>query len=320
MFLTRTALSPVDEALFLGGLALGIPAVVPASFTLPYGSALRAAGPAAMVEAAMGLPNLRLRRRLRVPVDLPFSFDYSFVTEEVAGGDTLGGTPASSFVVVNEDKGDGIEVLGEAGPDVAIEIAVGDPRVDITMTDYLEEFAAKLPAVDSHGWERWKGAAPLHAPVKKGRCIDEAKGEFAGANAAVRRLTEGRTARVFLHSIFEHPHTACSCFQGVSFYIAEVDGIGLIDVAYKGRTPDDRNWDDIANGAAGKQSPGYAAFGREYLRSRKFLQGDGGWQRVVWMPRALKARFAPDKAWIATEADVSSLQELHEFLATNRAP
>ena len=49
------------------------------------------------------------------------------------------------------------------------------------------------------------------------------------------------------------------------------------------------------------------------------MQGDGGWARVVWMPQKLKQEFAPDKAWIATEAEVSSLQELAQFLKNKRA-
>lgn len=77
-------------------------------------------------------------------------------------------------------------------------------------------------------------------------------------------------------------------------------------------------WDDVANTAAGKQSSGYAAFGRDYLRSRKFLQADGGWKRIVWMSQELKEQFAPDKTWIATEANVTNLPELMEFIRTNR--
>ena len=74
----------------------------------------------------------------------------------------------------------------------------------------------------------------------------------------------------------------------------------------------------VANAAAGKQSSGFVGFGRGYMRSRKFLQGDGGWKRVVWMPEKLKEEFAPDKTWIATETDVSSFVELKEFLKGKR--
>lgn len=441
MFLTREALGPVEEAMFLGGLYLGLPAVVPASVSLPYGTVLRADEPQQMVEKALGLPNLRLRRRLRFQVNIPYNFDSTYSSEEIKEGPSVGGTPLSSFVVTNTDKGDGIEVEGKPGPDIAIEIAIGDSRVDMTMTDYLEDFAGGLPsyiegvsATVKEGCPliRWRPDVPLQmvqlgqayydglkahfkidrlkvrlifdgsllpemkaeaeafrrqreqavlaateeteaffyactrchsfalehcctitperppqcgsrtwmevktravlsdfdnrglgmrqsgsdpqAVVEKGQQISTDKGEYGGVNKSTEQLTEGRTSRVFLHSIFEHPHTACSCFQGVAFYIKEVDGIGLVDRAFKGITPNGYTWDDIANAAAGKQSSGYAAFGREYLKSHKFLQADGSWQRVVWMSRELKQKFAPDKPWIATEADVGNVGELLAFV------
>ncbi|MBI4287450.1 MAG: hypothetical protein HY671_03345 [Chloroflexi bacterium] len=445
MFLARGALSPVEEALFLGGLFLGIPAVVPSSFPLPYGNLLRADDPAAAVQQALRLPNLRVRRRLRFQVNIPFSFDPAFSSQQIDMAKCVGGTPLSSFVVVNEDKGDGIEIKGELGSDIGIEIALGDPMVDITMTEYVEEFAARLPGyIEGVSAEvrqgcptvRWREDVPLEAGhlgqayysglkahfsvervkvslvfspdslgemkqqaqdfrekrrqaiaaateetepffyactrchsfalehactitperpsqcgtrswshvkaratlsnfdasglgprrsgsalqgiIVKGQCLDADKGEYSGVNAATELLSDGRTRRVFLHSLLEHPHTACSCFQGMAFYVPDVDGIGLIDRAFAGVTPDGRDWDSIANAAAGKQTSGYAAFGKDYLRSPKFLQGDGGWSRVVWMPRRLKDDFASDRAWIATEADVSNIQDLEKFVQSHR--
>lgn len=447
MFLTREELSPTEDSLFLAGLSLGIPAIVPSTFTSPYGNVIRADDPQRMVSEALSFSNLRLRHRLRFQVNIPYNFDSTFVSEEIKEGPSIGGTPSSSLVVTNIDRGDGVEVDGEPGPDVGIDIAVGDRRVDITMTDYLEEFAARLPSyiqgVSAKVKEgcpviRWRTDVPLQmtqlaqayydglkahfkidrlkvrlvfnpdllskmkeeadsfrrkreqalaaaseetepffyactrchsfalehsctitpdrppqcgsrtwshvktravlsdfdssnlgmiqsgsdlqAVVEKGDRLDASKGEYTGVNASTELLTEGRTKRVFLHSIFEHPHTACSCFQGVAFYIKEVDGIGLMDRAFKGVAPDGRNWEDLANAAAGKQSSGYAAFGKDYLRSPKFLQADGGWNRIVWMPCELKEQFAPDKDWITTEVNVKNIQELTEFLNTNKKP
>ncbi|MBI4180723.1 MAG: hypothetical protein HY528_02215 [Chloroflexi bacterium] len=447
MFLTREKLTPLEKALFLGGLDLSIPAVVPSSFTLPQGAVLRADNPQAMVNEALSLGNLRLRRRLRFQVNIPYNFDVAFTAEEIKEGPSIGGTALSSFVVTNIDKGDGVEIKGEPGADVGIEIAVGDPRVDITMTDYLEEFATRLinyidgvSATVKEGCPiiRWRPDLPLQmaelgqtyydglkahfridhlkvrlvfssellgkmkteaesfrerrkqviaaateetepffyactrchahalehvciitperppqcgpssrtwmhvktrailsdfdsvnlgvrqsgsdlqAVIKKGRYLNTENCEWEGVNAAAELFTEGRTKRVFLHSIFDHPHTACSCFKGIAYYIKEVDGIGLMHQAYEGTTPDGKGWDDLANAASGKQSSGYAPFAREYLSSSKFLQGDGGWPRVVWMTQELKTKFAPEKNWIATETDVKNLPELTRFLNARR--
>ena len=106
----------------------------------------------------------------------------------------------------------------------------------------------------------------------------------------------------------------------MAFYIKEVDGIGLMHRAFKGTTPDGRSWDDLANAMAGKQVSGLVGLSAEYLRSPKFLQADGGWNRIVWMPHELKKQFASDKDWITTEVDVKNIQELTEFLSTNKRP
>ena len=98
-----------------------------------------------------------------------------------------------------------------------------------------------------------------------------AGGEYDGVNASVALLTEGRTRRVFLHSLFDHPHTACSCFKGMAFYIKEVDGIGLMDRSFRGAASYGWGWDDVANAAVGMQSSEFAPFGTDYLKSGKFL-------------------------------------------------
>ncbi|MDP3880364.1 MAG: hypothetical protein Q8Q07_08705 [Dehalococcoidales bacterium] len=200
MFLSGEELSPVEEALFLGGLYLGLPGIVPTSVSLPYGTVLRADEPQQMVEKALDLPNLRLRRRLRFQVNIPYNFDSTFTSEEIKEGPAIGGTSLSSFVVNNVDKGDGIEVLGEPGPDVAIEIAIGDPGVDITMTDYLEEFAAGLPgyvqgvsAAVKAGvpFIRWRSDLPLQMTELGQAYYDGLKAHFKIDRLKVRLVFNG---------------------------------------------------------------------------------------------------------------------------------
>ena len=61
------------------------------------------------------------------------------------------------------------------------------------------------------------------------------------------------------------------------------------------------------------------------MRSPKFLQVDGGWDRIVWMPSSVKERVKDfisedvvDK--IATETDVSTIDELKGFLEKTAHP
>jgi acetyl-CoA decarbonylase/synthase complex subunit beta len=63
----------------------------------------------------------------------------------------------------------------------------------------------------------------------------------------------------------------------------------------------------------------------EYMRSSKFFAADGGWNRIVWLPKEIKERvkdFIPadviDK--IATEDDAKNVDELKEFLKAKNHP
>lgn len=71
--------------------------------------------------------------------------------------------------------------------------------------------------------------------------------------------------------------------------------------------------------SGGEQQPGFVGVSYGYMESDKFLQYDGGWERVVWMPKALKERMKhaiPDELYdkIATEEDATTVEELREFL------
>jgi acetyl-CoA decarbonylase/synthase complex subunit beta len=184
------------------------------------------------------------------------------------------------------------------------------------------------PQCGSRPWYRVKAYALL-APdsvynpcqvIDKGTCLDPERGEYEGVNTSTVERTGGRVSRVFLHSIFQHPHTACSCFQNIAFHIPDVDGIALMHRGYPGVTPDGSTWTTWANRIAGRQyHEGAASFSVNYMTSKKFLKGDGGWERVVWMTRTLKnaagdAIPAHLRERIATEHDVTSLAELKEYL------
>ena len=158
--------------------------------------------------------------------------------------------------------------------------------------------------------------------VEKGKCIDPIKGEYEGVNASTESRTGGRVNRVFLHSIFGHPHTACSCFQNVVYHIPEMDGLTIMNRGYEGEAPNGITWTKLANLVAGRQyGEGAATIATAYLRSKKFLKADGGYSRVVWMADVLKktaGNAIPEELIdaIATENEASTLEELKDFLAS----
>ena len=162
--------------------------------------------------------------------------------------------------------------------------------------------------------------------VPKGECLDPVKGEYSGANESVKKNTSGAVTRIWLYTAFGYPHTSCGCFEAVAFYIPEVDGLGIVHRGFKGKTVNGLTFSIIADSAAGgRQVDGFHGISFEYMRSPKFLQADGGWNRIVWMPESAKERvkdFIPEDLVdkIATENDVSNVDELKTFLKEKGHP
>lgn len=162
--------------------------------------------------------------------------------------------------------------------------------------------------------------------IDKGEMLDPVKGEFSGINEAVKKKSLGEVTKVWLYTAFGYPHTSCGCFEAVAFYIPEVDGFGIVHRGFKETTINGLPFSTIADSTAGgRQIDGFHGLSIEYMRSPKFLQADGGWNRVVWMPMSIKERvkdFIPkelnDK--IATENDAKTIDELKTFLKQHRHP
>jgi acetyl-CoA decarbonylase/synthase complex subunit beta len=162
--------------------------------------------------------------------------------------------------------------------------------------------------------------------IERGDLIDPAKGEYSGVNEAVKKKSLGEITQVWLYTAFGRPHTSCGCFEGVAFYIPEVDGFGIVHRAYKDVTVNGLPFSTIADSTAGgRQVDGFHGLSIEYMRSNKFLQADGGWNRIVWMPKEVKERvekFVPaelaDK--IATEENAKTIDELKVFLKERNHP
>ncbi|MHA2348948.1 MAG: CO dehydrogenase/CO-methylating acetyl-CoA synthase complex subunit beta [Candidatus Thorarchaeota archaeon] len=166
---------------------------------------------------------------------------------------------------------------------------------------------------------------PLYA-IPKGDVIDEFSGEYTGVNQAYAEKSLGKVTSVALYSVFDKPHTSCGCFEAIAFVIPEVDGLGVVHRDHKGETVNGLPFSSMADSTAGgRQIPGFHGIAIEYMRSPRFLQVDGGWDRIVWLPDVIKQRvleFIPEeiKDKIPTENDVSSIDELKDFLKSKNHP
>jgi acetyl-CoA decarbonylase/synthase, CODH/ACS complex subunit beta len=162
--------------------------------------------------------------------------------------------------------------------------------------------------------------------IPRGEMINAEKGEFSGVNEAAKKRSMGEVQQVWLYTAFDHPHTSCGCFEAVAFYIPEVDGMGVVHRSFKGQTVNGLPFSTIADSAAGgRQVDGFHGMSIEYMRSKKFFAADGGWDRIVWVPKEVKERvkdFIPkeivDK--VATEEDAKTVDELKAFLKAKNHP
>ena len=162
--------------------------------------------------------------------------------------------------------------------------------------------------------------------IEKGEVIDPEKGEYSGINEVVKKKTLGAVNRVWLYTGFGYPHTSCGCFEAVAFYVPEVDGFGIVHRGFKDVTVNGLPFSTLADSTAGgRQIDGFHGISIEYMRSPKFLQVDGGWNRIVWMPASVKERvkdFIPKEVVdkIATENDAKTVDELRAFLKDHEHP
>ncbi|MGD6934775.1 MAG: CO dehydrogenase/CO-methylating acetyl-CoA synthase complex subunit beta [Candidatus Bathyarchaeia archaeon] len=166
---------------------------------------------------------------------------------------------------------------------------------------------------------------PIFA-IPRGEIINEEKGEFSGVNEAAKKRSMGEVSKVWLYTAFDHPHTSCGCFEAVTFYIPEVDGLAVVHRGFKGAAVNGLPFSTLADSTAGgRQIDGFHGMSLEYMRSSKFFAADGGWNRIVWVPKEVKEKvkdFIPkdvvDK--IATEDDAKNIEELQAFLKAKNHP
>ncbi len=162
--------------------------------------------------------------------------------------------------------------------------------------------------------------------IPKGDILNNLYGSYSGINQKISKFTSKTVERINLYSAIKDPQTSCRYFEALIFQIPEVDALGIADYYYKGETPLEINFSTV-NKIYNRtnQSPGYRGIALTTFRDKKFMQGDGGWKRIVWMNKNLKERIAkwiPDelKDKIATEENALSAKKLIEFIDTQDHP
>ena len=130
-------------------------------------------------------------------------------------------------------------------------------------------------------------------PIVKGEALDERVGSWESVNEAVHKYSQGALEKVTLYSIMEDPMTSCGCFECICGIEPMSNGVIVVNREFAGLTPLGMSFGDLASmTGGGVQTPGFMGHGKNFISSKKFMAADGGVERIVWMPKALKETVA----------------------------
>jgi len=126
-------------------------------------------------------------------------------------------------------------------------------------------------------------------PVPKGEVLDEKYGQFKGVNEFVAKASRGSIDHYNFYSIVYDPMTTCGCCECIAAILPSCNGVMTVDRDYIEMTPCGMKFSTLAGTVGGGLStPGFVGHSKYNICQRKFIIGDGGLLRMVWMPKHLK--------------------------------
>ncbi|MDI6801467.1 MAG: acetyl-CoA decarbonylase/synthase complex subunit alpha/beta [Thermodesulfovibrionales bacterium] len=171
----------------------------------------------------------------------------------------------------------------------------------------------RLGLCGAYNWLDGKAAYEIdptggNQPVTKGELLDSRFGRYTGVDDYLKKASGGAVESLNLYTIMENPMTSCGCFECIVAIIPEANGVMIVNRGATMMTPIGMKFSTLAGTVGGgAQTPGFMGIGVNFITSKKFLSGDGGIKRIVWMPKGLKERIAEDFKKMAEEAGVPDL-------------
>ncbi len=171
----------------------------------------------------------------------------------------------------------------------------------------------RLGLCGAYNWLDGKAAYEIdptggNQPVPKGELLDAKYGRYTGVDDYLKKASGGAVETLNLYTIMENPMTSCGCFECIVAIIPEANGVMIVNRGATMMTPIGMKFSTLAGTVGGgAQTPGFMGIGVNFITSKKFLSGDGGIKRIVWMPKGLKERIAEDFKKRAEDAGVPDL-------------
>jgi len=126
-------------------------------------------------------------------------------------------------------------------------------------------------------------------PIAKGDLTDPKLGQWKGINQFVLNASRQKIEQVSLYSIIVDPMTTCGCCECIAAVLPMCNGIMTVGRDYTGMTPCGMKFTTLAGSAGGGAvTPGFLGHSKYNITQRKWISGDGGLKRLVWMPKMLK--------------------------------
>ena len=126
-------------------------------------------------------------------------------------------------------------------------------------------------------------------PILKGECIDPKLGQWKGVNDFVAKASRGAVTHYNFYSMVHDPMTTCGCCECIAAMLPSCNGVMTVGRDYAGDTPCGMKFTTLAGVmGGGASSPGFVGHSKHNITQGKFILGDGGLLRMVWMPKQLK--------------------------------
>ncbi len=150
-------------------------------------------------------------------------------------------------------------------------------------------------------------------PIEKGECLDPKLGQWKGVNEFVYKASRGAVTHYNFYSLVIDPMTTCGCCECIAALLPSCNGVMTVGRDYSGETPCGMKFTTLAGVmGGGASSPGFVGHSKFNITQKKFILGDGGLLRMVWMPKMLKEEL---KERIVARGEEMGVPGLYDMIA-----
>ncbi|MEE4353450.1 MAG: acetyl-CoA decarbonylase/synthase complex subunit alpha/beta [Desulfatiglans sp.] len=170
----------------------------------------------------------------------------------------------------------------------------------------------------AYNWMDCKAAYEINPtgpnqPIEKGECIDPVLGQWKGVNDFVFKASRGNVTHYNFYSMVNDPMTTCGCCECIAAMLPACNGVMTVGREYAGDTPCGMKFTTLAGVmGGGASSPGFVGHSKFNITQGKFITGDGGLARMVWMPKGLKEEL---KERIVKRGEQLGIPNLYDMIA-----